>query len=321
MKKYFKDKKIIISFNIMNEKKHQVFGKNLLYATTEYLNSDQVTEVIKNAIKQLNIATSFKVNVLMNNGYCKCAYIWIDSNEVANALAGYNLDGSDRVIKIENPNYIPLKPTLNEEIENISKDLNMMDYDDIWYEIKQKHERYEKNKMIDKKLEPLVNFKKIEYNQQQIDYIKEFCDNEKIDFTYTISVNRAIINSIRLSNMYNKTEEEKIVVHNVIRSTNIPSWLNIKLLLDVFKPFVSDKKIIVSVKVGDRYKKLPYPHIKFGHFKSIGKYVDIEFNPNSDDAEYAMRMYRKLEVQDPTSEEKGPMTLIFNHIKRKNNYY
>lgn len=188
----------------------EVKEKGYLYSFSYHLDEEDIKSLILTEVDKLDKKFDnviIKVNTVKNKNEEKLgySYIWINNEEIYNAIIGRNYDGSERIEKIEVEN----DESSDEEENKSSK----------WADIKFDF------KIVTRELEPLITFPEITLdNESQIKY-KMFTDSIPLVIEPAKKeILPEFINSIQVNN-------------------NIPNWITTKMLKDYFKVFERDNRV------------------------------------------------------------------------------
>lgn len=251
---------------------YRTYDTHTLYADINSASEKQIKTIILDAIKQLNkkIDCDIKINIVESKAKkFRCAYIRVSSDEIYYALLGRNLDGSERVKYIDDPNFVhpkkPLKLALDELYNNNdnlnSSSMSWADDIDVEDEIKKQYDCPKISILLDKLVE-----------------LKPYANNKYI----------------RIGPAYvNDTHED--YNHNILVSFSVPKWVDTNTILFYFGEYVTEKKEYIKAKNGN---KISYPIIIFKQTIK-GRYVQIKFSPTSDDASFCLLMNKYLTLPIP----------------------
>ena len=189
----------------------EVKEKGYLYSFSYHLDEEDIKSLILAEVDKLDKKFDnliIKVNTVKNKNEEKLgySYIWVNNEEVYNAIIGKNYDGSERIEKIEVEN----DESSDEEEIKSSK----------WADIKFDF------KIVTRELEPLISFPEITLDEEsQIKY-KMFTDS--IPFVIEAAKKEIFpefLNSIQVNN------------------NNLPEWITTKMLKNYFKVFERDSRV------------------------------------------------------------------------------
>ncbi len=273
------------------------YNNHTLYIRTGIAHRYQVEEILKNAINQLNIKTEIFVNLISSkDGYCGCAYVWISSPEVYNAIVGKNLDGSERVRYEDDPDWKP--PTDST--------------DKSW------GDRMENKECLRTTiyLESLLSFDGYDFDQKQLDNMSNLSTKKGY-----IKIYQAFVLDV-----------EPNLNRHILIAKNIPEWITEEMLKDKFSPFTSDTKTKIQRFINRKRIFDTYPFINiYNHSNKISKVklaesgsftpkimCFITFNKLTYDGQFALLMTKKLVVYHPKTNK--PHTLFFTFSYKKNKY-
>lgn len=82
------------------------FDQHTLYAEIGDATHEQLQYVIQSIISQLNKKCKYRINIVESKSGFRCAYIYITNKQVYYAAIGKNLDGTNRVKYVDDPNFI-----------------------------------------------------------------------------------------------------------------------------------------------------------------------------------------------------------------------
>lgn len=212
----------------------------------------------------------FFINVVENKEGEKfgLSYFWIKNKIVYNILLGKNIDGSDRIERIDDPDW-------KEPERDYFEAMREAEESGEWGLMGMVEDQYKPNK-INKQLPPLYTPVILKYSKEQRDKSNE--DEKMLEFfpmTVTIDADKPKFNSIY--------------------STCIPKWVSEEMLYDFFKRFCRVTKY--------KNKKYPIVDIKEDKNKKWSKeetsIVKITFsNEEKYIAGFIMKLARKVVLKD-----------------------
>tara|TARA_Y100000592_G_C5446280_1_gene306175 strand:- start:818 stop:1621 length:804 start_codon:yes stop_codon:yes gene_type:complete len=189
----------------------------------------QISVGLNRIINELNLQGScdFFINVVENKDNKKLgvSYLWVENPVLYNILLGRNKDGSERVEKIDDPDWV-------EPERDYFEAMAEAEASGEWGLMGMVEDEYKPRK-IDRKLPPLYTIFKLKYSKEQKDTSEE--DEKEMEF-FPMSID---------------IENPKF---NSIYSTCIPNWVSEDMLYDFFKKFCKIKK--------HKNKKYPIVEIK-----------------------------------------------------------
>lgn len=278
-------------------KKHQLVdhiaegpyqSKNMLHINTGPATTEQLDEVVRNALTEAvkvhkqNITTSYHVNIVMNRdrlpfGY---GYVWFDDPKALNIIIGLNADGSKRIEKIEDPDWVP--PPLEFGNLNTSKSwADMADEDEC--------------PMIIKQLPPIVTLKSYVASDAQIAMINESDEYRLAPGEWEYTADRT-----------GNGDDDKIP--DVIWTSRIPDGITAADIKNLFNRYSSSKRKGTRYQNGREIEDT-YPMVNFNQ-KERTAY--ISFDPATHEAQFALKMTRLSIIQ----KESRKVTLIFNKCNK-----
>lgn len=288
------------------------YDRHTLYVETGIAHRDQIENCFKIPIRKLRIPCRFKVNLVSNrNGYCGYAYIWVSSTQVYNAILGKNLDGTDRIVYENDPNWSPPEKSLEEAIHELKVEFSDPDVKGVsgsWCDMvdaeDEINQQYECPK-IKHDQSPLVKVPGYTYDEGQILYLRGRAienseDTDTIPDMGYFEIAPACVPEI-----------DDRYTHNVIVSRRVPDWITENILKNLFVNYASDSTTIHRRNVRGRNKVDTYPHIGTSVRDDV-RSVYVTFDPSTADARFALLMTRKLLVVDRSGDH-DDVTLVFNH--------
>ena len=297
---------------------------NVIYVITGIARKSQIETAFKNAISKLQIPCRFRVNLLLDRdgkrlGY---AYIWISSMEVVYALLGKNTDGTERVEKYDDPDWVPPKISFDEAVAQAEAEDNS-DSSGSWadtvdpIEIKKMYECPKKTR----KLEPLVVIDDYEYDDDQLKFIEMKSDEVLTVDLVSTDNNEAIKNvpthgNFELSMAFHPPVNNEYYGH-VLICRKIPSWIGEKELKRIFGLYVTSQNVIKDNKQGSNVKQ--YPLINILEKNDGSRMVFVTFDPSTNDGKMAYHMTRRITVYDSRDKDKV-VSLVFNFAYNKNSH-
>jgi len=286
----------------------KISNKRLIYAATSFATEDQIYQAITKAFTKANIIADCYINVLLNKGkMCKCAYVWVTSDQAFDFLIGieHGIAHVKRVTPVSNPNYGKLK--LKTSSNSWADDDDDNGVDDC--------------KTINVLRDIDIPLDKVEYTEEQIKNIKTEIPTYNTEPFY-IKFSRATVEDIRPKSMLGKSttdesesessEDDSVdrKIHNVWIAKNIPQFVNFQMILDKLKRFVSDTNARGTFRIGDKEKYVTYPHVNIKKNYDNTRRVYITFNPDSTDGIFALYMCRQVKLDH--NGQKG--ILYFDHF-------
>lgn len=275
----------------------KICNNRLIYAYTEYLEEDEIRNVVSDALKQTDIKGDVLINVVSVKGVkCKHSYLWASSNEVFDFLIGFGDKGYTNIKKLKkNENVSYANMVKQNKKENKKFDMTD-DEDDGWIQIRNSGETF---------VDVQIQLKKMEYSPERISQIKKH-DGKFTGVPCTIKFSKAYFIPIDT-----ETDEEKRV-SNVWVADNIPEFVTVGLLLNYLRKFNTDSnaKGLIRSQNGEKYVNYPHIHIKKNTY---GRRLWVTFNPNSTDGQFALHMCKHM----PISDGKNSGKIFFKHFVDK----
>jgi hypothetical protein len=274
----------------------QFTNNNTIYLDSGVATEDQLRDVIDKSLLRVEAKMNKKfpgmkkINVVMRNnkpvGY---TYVWFTNSDIYFMLLGKNPDGSERVEYIDDPTWT--KP--DEPFENVSFSPSKN-----WADLCEEEERYICPK-IKKQLAPLMTLDPIEYVGNQRDQTVQLEIDKRIRAKTwqegdIVSVPDRICLVISPAYVSYKSEEDREYQHDTVCATDIPDWINVKDIKNLFIPFTTDpirkvRHTVKGVSVEDTYPFVSIPPNK-GKRK-----VYVQFDRDTHDALFALQMVRKVD--------------------------
>lgn len=237
--------------------------------------STGVLKIINELNETVDIESSVKdcdffINVVENKEGEKLglSYFWVKNKIVYNILLGKNIDGSDRIERIDDPNW-------KEPERDYFETMREAEESGEWGLIGMVEDQYKPNK-INKQLPPLYTPVILKYSKEQRDKSNE--DEKLLEFfPMTVKID---------------ADNPK---HNSIYSTCIPKWVSEDMLYSFFKRFCKT--------TNHKNKKYPIVDIKEDKNKKWTKeetsIVKISFSSEEKNiAGFIMKLARKVVIKD-----------------------
>jgi len=274
----------------------RMHDEHTLYVESGVATEAQVSGCLKAAIEKADTVLGyqtkckFKVNLIVGNDgkYFGFGYIRVSDSKIYWMLLGRNPDGSERFEEYLDPDWTP--PEITVKTQN--KWIDIVEEEDALIHPK-----------IRKELPPLVNIPGYEYDEEQIEHLKELEDAQEIPQTGYFEISRAYA-----------TEPDKNMIKNRICSRKVPDWIPVEAFKAIFSTYTSpeSRKKEASIKFGNKIIKDTYPIVNFVESKNGGRIVFITFSPNTNDALFALLMTKKTRIVNPANKDQKT-TLIFMH--------
>lgn len=274
----------------------RMHDEHTLYVESGVATEAQVSECLAGAIEQAdkvlgyNTKCKFKVNLIVGSDgkYFGFGYIRVSDSKIYWMLLGRNPDGSERFREYLDPNWTPPEtPVKSGE-------------DKSWIDIIEEQDSLIQPK-IKEELPPLITIPGYNYDEEQIKHLKELEETEDVPQIGYFEISRAYA-----------TEPDKTMIKNRICSRKVPDWIPVEAFKSIFSAYISDNE-----------EKDIYPSVNFVESKNGGRIVFITFNPNTNDALFALLMTKKTRIKNPANKNQKT-TLIFMHAydnnKKKSNY-
>lgn len=238
------------------------------------------------------------INVVENKDGMKYGhtYAWVSEPKIYYALIGKNFDGTDRVKRVPDENWMPPEKPYEEALEEAEESSN-------WGLLGEVEEMY-RRPMVKVELEPLVVPPGIKYSEEQK---KKLETEENFGFIEIYPARITI-----------RSEENKI---NSIYSSCIPSWVTQDILYEFFNKFNKDTNIHMCPKTK---KKFSYPKISVSKNKTNSKWrngeessnAQIIFSPlNKNMSYFLINVIKKTKIRNPNT-NKDEM-LFFSQSKSR----
>ncbi len=285
------------------------YDMHTLYVETGVAHREQIEKVFRIAILELAIPCRYKVNLVSNkDGYCGYAYIWISSPQVYFALIGKNIDGKERVIFEDDPNWTPPEKPLNDARREIEIDAKKSGLKGSWADDTEDEAEIQKLytcPKIKRDLDPLVRVPGYIYDNEQQDYLKMRAleineDPEDLQDIGYFEVAPAYVPDIL-----------ERLCPNVLISRKIPDWITEEILKRLFSHYASDLSTLHRRCVNGKHFMDKYPYVNIYQHRDV-RSVFITFDPSTSDARFALLMTRKVQIVDDRNRY-DPLTLVFNH--------
>ena len=294
-----------------------------LFVHSGQLRQDQVEKILENCIKNLHERHGTKkcdyivVTVAEKNGiHFGHSYAGVGDKKVFYALIGKNLDGSDRVDYIDDPDYV--KKEENEDFD-FDEDMN-------WDDIEDEEEKIPKKKIV---LEPLIVPPPIKYTDEQYKKALEVAEAEAIKNNEPFDPKSVPkLGFVKFNNALVTIDSNFI---NSIYSNDIPYWITEKDLFNHFHRFSEDLTLHTDKATGKKFK---YPLIRFterkkvygsdGDWRSVSKNgktgmcktCEIKFSPLNKDAFFVYNISRRIPFKNKQTGEET--ILFFSQSKARN---
>lgn len=286
---------------------------HLLYIQTGYTNHEQIKSALQQTLHKVQkelkykIHTRFRINVVTkdNSKTMGYAYLWVTNPEFYHILLGNNPDGSSRIKIINDPDWQEGSQSDIDRIkETMQTTTNWADIDDL----SQQLDSLTNRPTIEIKLPPIVVLPRIFYTDEQYqnilqdNYLNIYLNNDSIPPKFIdITIEQGYINNVR--NGYTPY---------ILQCCNTPEWITIKMLKQIFIPYVTNPNTEVIRRICGKRVKGTYPLV---HINNNRK-AFITFDSNTQDASFALAMCMKLPLVNNTTKEIS--TLRFYYVKKHN---
>lgn len=282
------------------------YDNHSIYCDSGVANESQVSTCIRKAIKDaeevLGYTTNckFRINLLVDKEgkYFGFGYIRVSDPKIYWMLLGRNPDGSERIEEYPDPDWVaPPKKNANltqeEIIEKNSKK--------SWFEIAEEEDAYIQP-ILTKVLPPLITIPGYEYDEEQIEHLKELAE-EKGEKDSEIPK----IGYFEISRGYATDPAPGMLKHRLC-ARNVPEWIPVEAFKAIFSFYVSEES---------NQKDEKFPVVNFVDSKKGGRIVFITFDSLTKDAIFALLMTKKTRIVNPKNPEQKKM-LIFMHAYDNN---
>jgi len=270
-----------------------------LFIQTGVLCEGQIINCLNGAITEFNKTfnkdipqNQFYLNLVTNKegksfGY---AYAYIDDKELFNIIVGKNLDGSERVELIDDPDWEPPSDDETEALEAAGDD---------WGELCEVEKSYECPKII-QKLDPLITLPGIKYTESQLKQVLKDPDLARVQKE---NLQKYPFGFLEVSEVSLSEKKENL---NSIFSKNLPDWVTEDFLFKFFSRFNRDPLI----RTKKDKSKFEYPVVKIKKYREgLGevKNCSITFSPSyPHTSSFLIKLIKRIEV-----ERKGKKEMLF----------
>lgn len=294
---------------------NKVSNDHLIYSHTGVSNEHQIIDVVQDALDKANIKSIFYVNVVSNGGMlCKYSYIWVTNKEAFDYLVSFKNQGYTtikKLVTIDNPEFkVKPEPESKPEVENVMSynDLDAhLDWSDSPATFNTTGDTSNKINVFE---DVKITLMKIHYTPDQIG---SNSSNDSINITFDQASFIDMRKTDEDSGSDDSESESDNRVHNVWIATNVPEFINLKIILKYLRPFVTDNAK-GPLNFNGTKNMVPYPHINIKKNKNNNnKTIFVKFNPDSNDGQFALYMCRQLKVENGANKA----TLYFKHLTRK----
>lgn len=300
----------------------EITDNHTLYLHTGGATQGQVEDIFRNIMEDLGIKSDFRLNVVVNRegklgGW---GYAFVRDTKLYNLMIGKNEDGTDRVKITYDRSWTPPSESMEDRIEqlNITYD-EQMDALDVDEELSDdEYDRqairlkyyldYDTEVLIKEytrphtteELEPLIDRELLKYDSSEHD--------EGFDY---IDIKPFII--------YDNEEDEEnndkpSVIHNVLLSRKLPTWVTVDDIKKVIDPLVTSRRKIPK----GRYANKQYPIIEIReprkNFSNDNRIVYIRFDPKTDNARFALPVIKVSQIIGPDNDS---YALVFSHQRQQ----
>ena len=298
---------------------------NYIFLITTVATQQQVTDVFRQTFCKYNVATRFKVSVVINkDGYCGYSYVWVEDQIVFRQLTGMGEDGQIRVRKILDPtwrkpqhSYEDALAWFNEQHpENTSGRGSWADEmarEDALTELEERYTR----PMLDVPENPIIELVKYRYNDEQLMTFQKRAIDDGSD-PDSVPLEGAFI----VSPSYVPKNKYMLKQH-VLCCSRVPEWVTPEQLKHMFSLYASDSHTVHKKTVNKHETSSTYPFVAVVE-RHNHRMAYITFDENKIDGRMALLVCRKLRVIEPPSDPRSLIggrveTLIFNHSKANTN--
>lgn len=321
------------------------FDNHTLYVRFDVATEGQILECFKVACANYkrnhdpNLKVDIKVNLVQDHQgkHFGFAFVFITNSSVYHMLLGKNPDGTDRIQYIDDPTWVPPAEGPKEEVTNEVEDdcqwssngngwasLGTIDKGKSWADIIEEEEEEEKKKekirqayicpKIKIELEPLMVLPPIKLTPQQIEDKKrkiiEYNENKpdfdpnliKVEEYFYLNIDRAGAKPV-----------DPKYMPNILRCTNVPSWVTPLDLKMRFKMFATDSVTMHERSIKGRKIQEQYPFINI----NAENIAFVIFDPSTYDAYFALHMMKKTVIIKSNNQGgTNTCTLVFTHSFR-----
>ena len=263
------------------------YDKHTLYTEIMDATYEQILFVIQSIIGQLNVKCTYYINIVESKSGFRCAYIHLSNEKVYHAILGKNMDGTDRVSFIDDPEFVmpeePLAVAL-EEYNNttIDETFSWADDTDNYDDVVSKY----KCPQIEVREESLVKIPNYKKNT-------------------SIILGCAYVRSV-----------PKNYKNNILTCFNIPTWTTVEDLNNHFKRFNTydtDNNSALSKSHADLNNK-QYPIITIRRDKKMSS-ARVIFSEHTKDAQFALLFSMYITLHDKSKTKST--VLKFWYLKDK----
>lgn len=281
----------------------QVFyDKHSLFIKCDCATREQIHACLRQGIENYarshhqKITCSFRVNMVENREgkSLGIAFAFITDPSIFYMIIGKNPDGSDRVEHRLDPTWRPVK----------SGDTTS----GAWIDLLEEEEKKQPS-TITVGLDPLITIPPYRLTPAQIAAKREriLADNkDKPDFHPDL-VYVAPEAHLIISRAFVTPLDEKLVP-NILKCKNVPNWVTKDEIKGHFRPYASDSHTTHERCIKGKRITDTYPYVSINN----DRMAFVIFDPYTHDAEFALRMMRKVHLTKAGEE----VTLLFSHSYR-----
>ena len=271
------------------------FNPHFLHVLSGIAENSQLATCLEKAIKDVSkklrreVMCEFKTNLIhipdRETGQIKpvgYGYLWVSNPEVYYMLTGLNPDGSARVKVVPDMTWVDPPYRKEQTLEEIHKEFQC---GTSWAEINEKEFEEEARHIrptVEVPLPPLMKVQPFQYTDEQKE---KYPGKESDEFVFS----GAHVGRLEVE-----------FCHHTLCSARVPNWMTYKQLKDLFTPFTTDSKTVITRKKGRSTFEFTYPMVNITN-RGI---AFITFDSRTQDARFALLMTRRTELTSDDGKKK-----------------
>lgn len=274
-----------------------------LYVTSGASNNEDLVRNVSRALRTFEGTTKKKYpcDIISNLVFDRenvpygFGYLYVSNTQVYNMLLGKNPDGSERTSIVEKKGKTVFTPDDGVEwIEDWSQD---------------------ERELAVKELPKLLNPARHEYTPKQKITFQRLIT--KINSSEKQHIPPDYFHPDGCEFVFERAHVKPVSVQyslNILCGRKIPVWLSPEIVYNIFRRFISDKRVKKKVRVKNRFTEVPYPVVTINRKSGL---CFVEFNPLSRDAQFALLMTTKVVFRNHKKSSQSSVVMFTHSFKTK----
>lgn len=245
------------------------YDNHTIFLNCKHYTVEEIEESLIAALKQYGqIDCKFHINLMTNKDGVSFgkAFVYISNPAVYHMILGRNLDGSERIELIDDPNWVaPVASPARSRSNSKEQKINILEAD--WAELIEREE--EKERLSLKYVCPKIPI--------QLNSLITLPDDIGCEANYVMRI-------------------DPNLASHILKTVKLPAVITRDHIKQKFFPFASDCITLHSRRIKGKLVQENYPFVTITRDRT----VYIIFDPNTRDAQFALNMTKKTVIKNNT---------------------